>query len=619
MAEIKRDIKYLGRDFDSFRNELIEFSKTYFPTTYRDFSPASTGMLFMEMASYIGDVLSFYLDNQIQETFIQNARQTENLYNLAYLLGYNPKVTTASTVELEIFQKIPSKLEDGKYVPDYDYALQIAGNTTVSSLSTSITFIIEDKVDFSYSNTLDPTIVTIYEIDGSGNPTSYLLKKIRKAISSNVNESTFVFGSPQRFQTINLKANNIIKILDITDSDDNTWYEVPHLAQETIYNSIRNTNTNDPNYYSDTDVPYLLKLKKVQRRFATRFINESNLQIQFGAGTVADTDEEILPNPDNVGIGLPFKKTKLTTAFSPTNFIFTDTYGISPSNTTLTVRYLTGGGVVSNISAKDLVSINKIGISFIKRNLIAATAQDIFDSLIVNNPEAASGGKGGDNINEIKQNALGNFQNQLRTVTQEDYLIRTLSMPPEYGAISKAYAAPEKLEDLSMGEIPSVVNLFVLGYDTQKKLTTVSNALKQNIKTYLSEYRIINDSVKIKDAFIINIGVDFDIIVLPNYNNNEVLHNCILELKDYFRIDKWQINEPILLKELYILLDNVVGVQTVQDINIKNKTGFSLGYSEYSYDVEGALINNIIYPSIDPMIFELKYPNTDIRGRVIPL
>lgn len=619
MAE-KRDVKYLNRDFDSFKNELVEFSKTYFPTTYTDFTPASTGMLFMEMASYVGDVLSFYLDNQVQETFIQYARQTENLYNLAYLLGYSPKVTTAATVEVEVFQTVPSKVSGTDYVPDYNYALQIAENTAITSTSnSSITFLMQDKIDFSYSNALDPTTVTIYEIDGSSNPSSYLLKKKRKALSATINTTTFTFGSPQRFQTVDLTANNIIGILDITDSDGNVWYEVPHLAQETIYDTIKNTNTNDPNYSSDTDVPYLLKLKQVQRRFAARFLNTTTLQIQFGAGTVADNDEEIMPNPDNVGIGLPFEKNKMTTAYSPTNFVFTDTYGISPSNTTLTVRYLTGGGVSANVPANDLTTINTSGITFINTGLTTATAQTTFDSVAVNNPKAAAGGGDGDDINELRQNSLGNFQNQLRTVTQDDYLIRALSMPSNLGAIAKAYATPQKLENLSMGEVPAVVDLYVLGYDSTKKLNTASTALKQNLKTYLSEYRIINDSVKIKDAFIINIGVDFDIIVLPNYNNNEVLQNCITALQNYFQIDKWQINQPIIMKDLNILLDKVEGVQTVQNVVIKNKTGNSIGYSDYAYDVKGATINNVVYPSIDPMIFELKYPNTDIQGRVVPL
>jgi hypothetical protein len=130
---------------------------------------------------------------------------------------------------------------------------------------------------------------------------------------------------------------------------------------------------------------------------------------------------------------------------------------------------------------------------------------------------------------------------------------------------------------------------------------------------------MINDSIKIKDAFIINIGVEFDIIVLPNYNNNEVLTKCIDSLSNYFDIDKWQINEPIILKDLFILLDKVEGVQTVKKVVIRNKSGEALGYSDYGYDIKGATVNSVVYPSIDPMIFEIKYPNEDIKGRVVPL
>ena len=618
---VNRNIKYLDRDFESFREELINYSKTYFPSTYTDFSPTSTGMMFMEMAAYVGDVMSFYLDNQIQETFIENARQTENLYNLAYLLGYKPKVTSTSTVELELFQKVPAVTIMGEQQPDYRYAVSIEENTEAYSTSTDNNFIIGDRVDFSFSSSLDRTEVSVYEVAGSpGIPQSYLLKKKVKAKSGNILSTSILFGDPIQFATIDLTSPNIIGVLDIIDSDGNNWYEVPHLAQETIYKKIKNTNTNDPNFYTDYDAPYLLRLEKVQRRFATKPTSIDTLQIQFGSGTPNDYDEEIIPNPDNVGVGLPYTKDKLTTAYSPTNFLFTDTYGISPSNTTLTIRYLTGGGISSNVPANDITSLDTSKVKFLNTSLPSVSeAQSVFSSIIINNPKAASGGGDGDNINEIKQNALGNFQTQLRAVTQDDYLVRSLSMTPDLGTLAKAYASPEKLEELRLGEIPSVVNLFVLGYDPNKRLTTTSKALKQNLKTYLSEYRIINDSIKIKDAYIINIGIDFKIITLPNYMNDEVIKKCIIELMKTFNIDKWQINQPIMLKDLYILLDRVEGVQTVQDIKIYNKTGSPLGYSDYAYDVQGALMNNVIYPSIDPMIFEIKYPTRDIQGRVVPL
>ena len=376
-------------------------------------------------------------------------------------------------------------------------------------------------------------------------------------------------------------------------------------------------NDNDPNVNGNT--PYLLRLKKAARRFATRFTSLTNLQIQFGAGSPSNITEEITPNADNVGLGLPFEQDKLTTAYSPVNFLFTNTYGISPANTTLTVRYLTGGGLQSNIPSNTLTnSINKNRVKFINQVVNTSNVADtIFNSFTTNNLNASSGGGGGDSIEQIRLNALSTFTTQQRTITQDDYLVRTLSLPSEYGTIAKAYIESEKIANVMPGQTPSVLDLYVLSFDANKKLITSSPALKQNLSTYLSQNRSINDSIKIKDAFTINIGVDFEIIVLPQYNNNLVVTDCITAIQDYFNIDKWQINEPIMMKDLYILLDKITGVQTVKNISIINKFGSILGYSPYSYDINGAMINNVIYPSLDPMIFEVKYLDSDIKGRVV--
>jgi len=613
---IRRNIQYINKDFTELRASLINYARTYFPTTYNDFTPASPGMMFMEMAAYVGDVLSFYLDNQIQETYLQYARQTNNLYELAYMFGYKPNVTQVSTVDLDFYQQVPVV---GGTAPDFSYSLFIPANTIVTSTASgSTSFIIQDPVDFSVSSSGDPTEVTVYSVDGSGNPTFFLLRKSRKAISSTINTTTFTFGIPEQFSTVELTANSIVGILDIFDSDGNQWYEVDYLAQDAIFDSIKNTNTNDPNLsqYSG-DTPYLLQLKGVQRRFATRFLNSTTLQLQFGAGTSADTDEEILPNPDNVGLGLPFEIDKLTTAYAPSNFIFTKTYGIAPSNTTLTVRYLTGGGVGSNSPANTITSITSGTPTFINTNLTANAANYVFNSLAVNNLTAADGGGDGDTIEEIRQNSSANFATQLRNVTQDDYLVRALSMPAKFGVISKAYIEPTKAQSAASGQAASILDLYVLSFDVDSKLRTASQALKQNLSTYLSQYRMVNDSISIKDAFIINIGVNFDIIVLPNYNSNEVLTKCILALQDFFAIKNWQINEPIVLRDLYVVLDNIEGVQTVKNITISNKVGVNLGYSEFAYDIAGATLSGTVYPSLDPMIFEVKYPNQDIQGRVV--
>ena len=615
----KKDIKYINKDFTELRASLIDYARTYFPTTYNDFSPTSPGMMFMEMAAYVGDVLSFYLDNQFQENFLQYARQTNNLFELAYMFGYKPTVTQVATTDISFYQQLPAKLSGSTYIPDYDYALFLPANTTIGSSLTGVSpFLVADPVDFTVSSSQDPTEVTVYSTSG-GNPTYFLLKKDRKAISSTINTTTFSFGAAQQFSTVEINTNQIVGILDIVDSDGNTWYEVDYLGQEMVYKPLKNTNPNDPNYYYDQgNAPYLLKLEKEQRRFATRFIDSTTLQIQFGAGTSNDVDESITPNPNNVGIGLPFEQTKLTTAYSPSNFLFTRTYGIAPSNTTLTVRYLTGGGVSANVAANTLDTINT-SATFLNSNLNATTANTIFASLACTNLFAADGGGDGDTVEEIRQNAMANFASQLRNVTQDDYLVRALSMPAKYGVIAKAYIEPSKRVSMSAGESNSVLDLYVLSYNADKTLRTASTALKQNIITYLSQYRMIGDAVNIRDGFIVNIGVNFEIIVLPDYNNNQVLIDCITALKAYFAIDNWSINQPIVLRELYILLDKITGVQTVKNISITNLVGENIGYSPYAYDISAATSANVIYPSLDPSIFEVKYPNQDIQGKVVPL
>ena len=612
---IQRNIKYVNRDFNSLRDQLIQYTKTYFPTTYNDFTPASPGMLFMEMAAYVGDVMSFYLDNQIQETFMQYARQTQNLYELAYLLGYKPKVTGAATAILDFYQQLPAVGN----LPDFSYALTVQPNTVVKSTSNpAITFVTGDTLDFAFSSSASPTEISIYEINGT-TVESFLIKKSINAISATVKTTTFQFTDPVPFATVELQEDNIIGIQSIVDSDNNTWYEVSHLGQDSVFDSIKNTNTNNPTYSTDSNVPFLLQTKQVANRFTSRFLNATTLQIQFGAGTALNSDEELVPNPNNVGLGLPFERDKLTTAFSPTNYIFTNTYGTAPTNTTLTVTYLVGGGVISNVPQNDLTTVVSTTINFNNPVSDPTLRVDIFNSLFVTNPSAASGGQDGDSIQEIRQNSLVNFQNQLRTVTIDDYLLRALSLPSIYGTVAKAYAEAEKQVDVQAGQSPASVALFILTYNQNKNLTQASPAIKRNLQTYLSEYRVLNDTVVLRDAYIINIGVNFEIITLPNFNSNQVLLACIDTLKTFFSIDNWQINEPILLRDIYVTLDRIEGVQTVKNVEIVNKTGAGLGYSEYAYDTKGATINNVVYPSIDPMIFEVKYPDSDIQGRVVSL
>ena len=611
---VRRNINYINKDFGQFRNQLINYSSTYFPSTYTDFTNTSVGMMFIEQAAYIGDVLSFYMDNQIQENFLQYARQPDNLYDMAYMYGYKPKTTGLAEVDIDFYQQVPAKLSGSEYVPDYDYALYLPANTQVSTTGGSIiNFTTQDPIDFAVSNSIDITYESVAALSG-GNPSYYLLRKRRKTYSGTINSVQFSIGAPQEFLTFNINDNNIAGILDVVDSNGNIWYEVDYLGQELIYDSLRNTNVNDPNSSSDTDAPYLLQTKQVQNRFATRFLDEKTLQLQFGSGNPADTTEEVIPNPFNVGLGLPFEQSKLTAAYSPTNFIFTNTYGVSPTNTTLTVRYYTGGGVVSNVLSNTTTNLNASGIKFIQGGLNSSTAQYVFDSLATNNPAAASGGKDGDTIEEIRQNSISNFTTQLRNVTADDYLVRALSMPSKYGKVSKAHTQKPKADEAN-----TTLDLYVLTEDASNKLVTASDTIKNNLKRYIEQYRMIGDTLSIKDAFVINFAVNFEIITYPNFNSNEVLESCIVALQTYFNTNRWQISQPIIIPDLFVLLDQLDGVQTVKNVTVENKAGTTKGYSQWAYDMNGANQNGTIFPSLDPSIFELKYPNTDIKGRVVNL
>ena len=612
---IRRNINYLNKDFTEYRAQLINYAQSYFPTTYTDFSETSPGMMFIEQAAYVGDVLSFYLDNQIQENYVQYARQDNNLYQMAYMFGYKPTVTTLATTEVDFYQLVPSKLSGSEYIPDYDYALYVNANTTTSTRTgTPTTFTIEDPIDFSVSSSDNPTTVSIAQIT-SGNPSQFLLKKTAKAFSGTINTTTVVVGSPQEFLTVNIDAANIAGIIDVFDSDGNEYYEVDYLGQDLIFDSIKNTNINDPdNYSAGNDTPYILKTKQVQNRFTSRFIDRGTLQLQFGSGNPNDTTEEIIPNSFNVGLGLPFQQSKLTAAYSPTNFVFTNTYGVAPSNTTLTIRYYTGGGTSANILANTLTNPNTSTIQFLNGGLNQTLASTVFSSIATNNPIAASGGSDGDTIQEIRHNILANYGSQQRNVTADDYLVRTLSMPSKFGTISKALTQKPDAKSAN-----TTLDIFVLSQDINGNLATASSPLKENVKTYLNQYRMIGDTISIKDAFIINIGINFEIITLPNYNNNKVLENCILELQRYFNINRWQINQPILINPLFVLLDEVEGVQTVKKVEFSNLVGISKGYSQYAYDITGATQNGTIFPSLDPSIFEVKYPNTDIKGQVVSI
>lgn len=613
----EREIKYVNREFNDFRTQLIEYTKNYFPDTYNDFSATSPGMLFIEMASYVGDILAFYQDTQLQETFLTYAKDPKNLYSLAYMMGYRPKTTGVATATLEISQTIDAD-SSNNYFPSWSQAAIIPENLIITSTDSSQTkFILNERVDFKYSSSIDPTNVSIASLDGGNNPETYTIKKSVNVFSSEIIETSFSIDSTEKFKTLTIEDTDIVGILDIyegTNQSGDEWSEVPFLGQDTLFSDESNTATDS------ALVPKNLVLKKVPKRFVTRHLSSGYLQLQFGAGSNSNDDSSILPDPFNVGLGSDPQYSKLDKAYDPSNFIYSKAYGVTPSaGTTLYVRYLKGGGVSANVPA-NTISSPSASPSIVDQE--GNTSKTTSDFLIFNNPTPAEGGRDGDTVEELRENSLRSFSEQKRAITVQDYTVRTLSLPPQYGSVAKAFVAQEQLTNSNdPGDLasynPFALGLYVLAFDNNKKLTTASNSLKQNLRKYLSEYIPVTDSINIKDAFVVNIGVDYEVIVRPNYSGRDVLLKCSTALKDYFSINKWNINQPINLTKVYSLLDKVKGVQTVQKVEIVNKQGGS--YSQYAYDVKGAVKNNIVYPSFDPCIFEVKYPDQDIKGRVTVL
>ena len=658
-----RDIKYLNKDFSQFRENLIDYAKTYFPQTYSDFNEASPGMMFIEMASYLGDVLSYYTDDSLKESLMLYAEDKQNVIALAEYLGYKPRVTSASIVKLAVYQTVPSIGVGEDVRPDLEYCLRIKEGMVVLSSNNGTRFRTTELLDFSVE---DDREISIYQ-SNDGTPTTYLLKKYINAQSAELKTIEYDFGTtPNQFSKIDIGDSNVIDIYDIRDSNGNKWYEVPYLAQEMVYVDYANSEQNDKDLAQFKEsVPNVLKVLKTSRRFTTKINEDNTTTIVFGAGNSAADDSILVPTFKNVGLGLNSSIDKMGASFDPSNFLKTKSYGQAPKGV-FTVSYLVGGGVASNCGVGELnnietISFDEDGTSFQEEEQRLYNISK--NSVACDNEEPGTGGRGGDTIEEIRENALANFGSQNRAVTRKDYQVRALSLPAKYGGIAKAYCAPDgeldnnspasilsnpnsleeftglvqslggskKTDDEIKSEVtkflggkkgnateknnPFAINLYILGYDGNKSLSTLNQAVKENLKTYISEYRMLTDGVNLIDGYVINIGCDFEIRVYGGYNKREVLVKVQQALAKYFNIDNWTFNMAINISEIELLIAGVEGVQSVPKCEIVNKCLGS--YSSHSYNISDATKGKMVYPSLDPSVFEVKFPNKDIKGRVV--
>lgn len=644
-----KDINYLSRDFDSFKQNLIQYTKSYFPGTYTDFSENSTGMMFIELASYVGDVLSYYVDYQFKEGFLQYASERKNILALANYLGYKPKPAKPSSTMIDIMQLVPSRLDgDGKNIPDMRYALNIQSGVEIRSADDpDVIFRTTNSIQFAENNVSSPLEISVFERDSGGQPTFYLLKKSAHVTSGTLIKKNVSVGDAQEFFEIELPETNVLEIVSVKDTTGAVWHEVPYMAQDLVLIEEQNTQKNNPLFYKyATTVPYILRYIKTSKRYITHTNSDNSVTIEFGKGADKLDEEIITPSMNNVGRNTNITKSTLDMSYDPSNFLKSDSYGESPSNTTLNVEYYIGGGDESNVKSNVLTRITSVSYADSNEYLSASeqlVLESVKNSLMVNNPNPARGGRGAEDDEEIRMRGLSNLSSQMRAVTKEDYVIRAYAMPSKYGSVAKAFVTKDGILDTKSqidlvksstmsdtdvqpnglntvyGEInnPFAVNMYILSYDETKKLTAPNELVLHNLTTYMTQFRMLTDGINITNAFIINVGVYFEISVFQNFNKKEVLLNCINKVTEYFDIGKWQISQPIEIGNVELLVSQIKGVKSVSNLEFVNLTINDGDYSENEYDIGGATINKIIYPSMDPSIFEVKFPSRDIVGRVI--
>lgn len=630
-APTVKQLNYLSKSFDQWRQSFMDYAKVYFPNSYNDFNESSPGMMFIEMASYLGDVLSYYIDTQFRENLMQYAEEQDNIIAISQAMGYKPKPTSAAMCNVDLYQLCPAGTAAQNYAPDIRFMLRLAPNTVVSAIEFGqVSFRTINETNFA--DPLDREI-TVYSINAQNQPLTYLVRKTVRAVAGEIKTYTVSLGSPSKFTVIPLPDDDVIEVLSVVDSNGLIWNEVDYLAQDLIINPETNVN---PTIVSGQSVApaYLLRIRRTPRRFVTRYNADFKLELHFGSGVLDDTDSSINLEPSKIAND-EYQTNLASTSLDPSDFLSSQSYGLAPGNLDFTITYAAGGGIESNVPSNSITKLSTVQVLNDQHSLSLSEQrlfEDIVLSLAVNNAQPATGGKDGDTVEEIRQNALAFFNAQNRAVNAKDYTVRTYAMPPKFGAVAKAFVAQDQQINsiITAGDTFAVtngtfvqdlaglntINLYVLGYDNNKKLINLNDDVKNNLRTYIDQYRILTDEVRIFDAFVVNIGVNFKVAIFKNFNMSEVLARCIDAIKNFFNIDKWQVNQPIILADLTTELGNIEGVQSVINVEVVNKYRFLNGadYNDFIYDIASATENGIIYPSLDPCVFELRYPENDIVG-----
>jgi len=629
------NVQYTSKDFSSIKADLIEYTKSYFPDTYKDFNETSPGMMLIELSSYVGDVLSYYIDYNYKENLLATATEKRNVRRLAEFLGYKSPHKTPSVVKLKVETTISADGTTGEPVYGEAPSSINSGLQIASNVNSEILFETTDEIDFTASGSGDPQISAPI-LDSNGEASSYTLTRFTRAVSGQTKTKTFNITSPTKFLELDLGVDNLIEIISCVDGSGQTWHEVDYLSQDKVLKKTHYTDDstrtgaydqgNANSNFSPIPIPYVANYIRVNKKFTTKFDEDTQTyKACFGNGLFRFSNSGSNVDPVEQA-GVTINGTNIADVPSALGIVTGNNpnLGETPSNTTLTFTYRVGGGADSNIQAGELTVINN------PPNGVSIT---------VSNEEPSSGGTDGQTVDEIKYNAGSFFASQLRCVTKEDYQSRILSLPQKFGSIAKCYV--ERLDG-------GVLLVHTLSYNQNKQLVQSPQLILQNVGIYINQFRMINDQVdfgfnlgtadnpSIFSGYIINFGVRFVVNYDRRSNPTEVKLNVIQVIKDFFKIEKMQFKQSINLNDLQyniLGLEGVIGIKELklfQDGNNEYASGRQLYYYKgdgevigtdsnygFKYNFDNAIQDGVVRPSVSSAVFELRNPNQDIYGKVI--
>ena len=596
MSKKQIPINYTNRDFNSIRQSLVEHAKRYYPNTYKDFNEASFGSLMLDTVAYVGDVLSFYLDYQANETFLDTAAEYKNVLKLTRTLGYKFNKSPSSYGVCQFFVLIPVVTNTG--APDMRYAPILRRGTKVSSDDGGI-FTLTEDIDFS--NVENKMIVAKVNED-TGAPTYFAIKSEGQIVSGEFLEYTQEVGPFMKFLTVEVPGDNVAEIVSITDAEGHSYYEVEYLSQNTVYKPLLNRN------FDKDNVPNILKAVAVPRRYTVEHA-DNNTFVQFGYGSDSELVSGSIADPSNVVLKRHGREHISDTTLDPTKLTSTDKFGISPSDTTLSIIYRSNTESNVNASSNSVKTITEPKVEFNNLTLLSDSIKDYIASTIeVTNEESIVGDLSLPGVQEVKRRAMDTFATQNRAVTKQDYISMTYAMPGKFGAVKRCTILRDD------DEFRRNLNLYVLSENKQNHLVRTNRTIKNNLKNWLNGVRMINDSIDILDAYVINIGIEFEIVIDPTANKFAALRKASLAIESEFKIHK-EIGEPIITTDYFKVLKNVEEILDVTKIKVVNKYG--LPYSEVVYSIDrNTTLDGRVILAPKNHIFELKFPDIGIKGTI---